>query len=175
MRHNQVLSALAAAAWSGSPAEQLSSSQLVDLLSSSAQLGLQPPPALAAVAEQLVLAAAGGGGSSSDGSSAGVTSRGTHWVQSSSHGVVTQQQQRQRRLSQHEIIRVLHALMKLDCLDIAAFGWLLVALAAGPWQRLSPQQLQVLHRAQLALGQDGKDMVTEVLPQQLATRVYQAA
>jgi hypothetical protein len=76
------------------------------------------------------------------------------------------------RLGMDGLIRVLRALSALERLDIAAFGWLLVALAATPsWQRLSDAQVAVVREAACSLAQDGADMVNEVLPAALARRV----
>lgn len=55
------------------------------------------------------------------------------------------------RLSASDIIRVLWSLCVFDsCLDIARYGWLLVALAGTPdWQRLEEQQLMVIKQGQV--------------------------
>jgi hypothetical protein len=60
-----------------------------------------------------------------------------------------QQQQQQDRLDLPSLIRVLWSLCVYDCLDIARYGWLLVAVAAGPWQRLSEDQLLVIKQGQV--------------------------
>jgi hypothetical protein len=78
---------------------------------------------------------------------------------------------KQQRLAPDAIVCVVWALRSLGALDIARFGWLLVALARGRWPRLGGEQLAVLGDAAALLGADGADMVAEVLPGALAQRV----
>jgi hypothetical protein len=60
-----------------------------------------------------------------------------------------QQQQDGGSLTVEELIRVLWSCCVFGSLDIAQFGWLLVAVAGGPWQRLGPEQLCVIKQGEV--------------------------
>jgi hypothetical protein len=127
-----------AAAWSGNVDTDFSSSQLVSLLFSSAQLAAAPAAAqLEAAADAAVLAALGDDAGNEDAAAAAGASQGS------------QRKQKQQQLSAADIVRVLWSLAVLDALDIARLGWLLVALAGANWQRLEQEQLLVVKQAQV--------------------------
>jgi hypothetical protein len=133
----QVLSALMAAAWCNKVETNLSSSRLVSLLFSSAQLAAAPAAAqLDAAADAAVLSALGNDADEDATAAAGASSQ-------------PKQKQQQQQLSAADIVRVLWSLMVLDALDIARLGWLLVALSAANWQKLEQQQLLVIKQAQV--------------------------
>lgn len=142
----QVLQAITHQAWGQQPQDHLTPSQLLTLLFSSSQLAASLParaapatagsssssktvtaqePAVEAVADELIL---------------------------STMPEHQQHQQQQERLDLPSLIRVLWALCVYGCLDVARYGWLLVAIAAGPWQKLNEDQLLVIKQGQVCVG-----------------------
>lgn len=152
----QVLSCMLQAAWAGDPHQHLSLSHLVTLLFSSVQLAALSPTASGPTAPNLQPAPG------DDSLLHGYTNNGTAAsmaVPQESVAAVAdelilstmpeQEQRQQERLSLPSIIRVLWSLCAYGSLDIAQYGWLLVAVAAGPWQRLSEEQLLVIKQGQV--------------------------
>jgi hypothetical protein len=176
----QVLKTIAAQAWSVTPHTRLSHQQLVTLLFSSAQLAAWPPAAAAAsdqpATNAAVNTATGGMAATATAASASATAAATA---ASSNAAATatptqgsavkavadelilatmpehEQQQQQQRLDLSSLIRVLWSLCVYGGLDISQYGWLLVAVAAGPWQRLGEEQMLVIKQGQVCVLAEG--------------------
>lgn len=157
----QVLNTITSQAWANSPHNHLSHKQLVTLLFSSAQLAVAVPPP----PQEDPAAPSSTAQVESDDAEALSTDTKAAAAAASPHAAITavaeqlilaampdtwpKEQQQQERLSLPDAIRVLWALCVYGCLDIAQYGWLLVGVAAGPWQRLSEEQLLVIHHGQV--------------------------
>ena len=151
---SQVLEAISHQAWMLGPG-QYSHKQLATLLFCSARLAISP--AQQQKSELQLHAAALGAvpGSAAEVPTPmpllGVTDIANELILATAPEQQQQQIQQQDRLSLSDIIRVLWALCVYGSLDIAQYGWLLVAVAAGPWQRLSEEQLIVIKQGQVGV------------------------
>jgi hypothetical protein len=168
----QVLQCVLQAAWAGEPHQHLSLSQLVTLLFSSAQLATNftdqrcntaTTPLENANSQAALGDAANAVCNCADMSTAAstivtqeaVAAVADELILSTMPDQEQQQQQatqRQQKLDVSSLIRVLWALcVYSSSLDIARYGWLLVAIAGGQWQRLSEDQLCVIKQGQVRL------------------------
>jgi hypothetical protein len=166
----QVLQCVLQAAWADEPHQHLSHSQLVTLLFSSTQLvtnfTAQPHSTATALSANPNRPAPLGHTTNAVCGCAALDAAATAIVTQEAVAAVADalilstmpdqeqqqqgEQQRQQKLDVSSLIRVLWALcVYSSSLDIARYGWLLVAIAGGQWQRLSEEQLCVIKQGQV--------------------------